>query len=79
MSNVLLFRLKKKPTRDQAKQWLLQNYSSFPVLGDDIGPMVFHGWRFVRGLDGIIYFADCISPGITYNELSDSDSAYCYN
>lgn len=75
MSNVIAFRLRNKPDRDRVKQWLRAHYSSFPALAEDVGPMVFHGWRFVRGLDGVIYFADCISPGITENELLDCGGA----
>ena len=30
---------------------------------------IFHGWRFVSGLDNIVYFANGIDPGITVEEL----------
>jgi hypothetical protein len=69
MSNVVNFRPSKRPSRQQAKQWLAANMDSFPDMQDDIGPNIFHGWRFVRGLDGIIYFANCIEPGICESEF----------
>jgi len=32
-------------------------------MSDDI----FHGWRFI-GVDGIVYFANCLDRGITASE-----------
>jgi len=49
--------------------WLRQNYSEFPESdGIDTGQSVFYGWRFIRGLDGVMYFANCIDRGITEEE-----------
>lgn len=67
---VLKFRLKRKPSREQAINWLVQNNIKFPtVLDNEIGPDTFHGWRFVRGLDGIMYFGCGTHPGIIEDEV----------
>lgn len=68
---LLKFSLKQRPSRDHAKQWLFANINEFPVQlpEGDIGQNLFHGWRFIRGLDGIIYFANCIDPGIQEHEV----------
>jgi hypothetical protein len=67
---LLQFRIKQKPSRDHVKQWLSVNTDGFPVdVPNDIGQPLFHGWRFIRGLDGIVYFANCIDRGITEAEV----------
>ena len=70
MSDIRKFRLKAKPTREQAKRWLAINYSEYPELLDrDISDDMFHSWRFVRALDGNIYFANCVDTGISEDEF----------
>lgn len=74
-AQILSFKPKKRPERIQAMRWLVTNavefpkkfdgYTSFFGIGDDL----FHGWRFVRGVDGIIYFANCIGRGITEGDV----------
>ena len=73
MGTVIAFRLNDRPTRQQAKQWLSANRGTFPEMPTDVGPVLFHGWRFVRGLDDAVYFANCIDPGITEAELQESE------
>lgn len=67
---VIRFKPKTKPTRDHVKRWISRNFDKFPsFIPGDIGPDMFHGWRFVRGDDGVIYFANCIDRGITEGEV----------
>lgn len=66
MNNVLEFKLRKRPERYHVLQWLTQHVVAFPEVGS---ANVFHGWSFIRGSDGVMYFADCIRPGITEDEL----------
>ncbi len=75
MGEILSFRLKIKPNRKQAMQWLRANISSFPdeVVGF-IGPDMFHGWRFISAHDGAIYFANCIDPGISAFEFTNANA-----
>lgn len=71
--SVIQFQLKERASRVQAMQWLSQNYYIFPELTND-NPVirgVFHDWMFVLGLDGIVYFGNCVEPGITEQELID--------
>ena len=72
MGDVIIFQLRTKPTRRQAQQWLTANVAAFPVMMADIGPDIFHGWRFVLGTDGIMYFANCIEAGISEWEWLDA-------
>lgn len=67
--NIIKFKLKNRPTRQQAIQWLAQNYDKFPTVNNFISENIFHGYRFVVGYDDITYFANCIDEGITENEL----------
>ena len=70
MSNVLQFKLKRKPTRDNVKNWLSINFIKYPdLLEKEIGDVVYHGWRFVRANDGTVYFANRTDPGITEDEV----------
>lgn len=69
MSNIIKFKPRSRPTRQQAAQWLAINYPKFPDMPENIGPNLFYGWRFIRGIDGVVYFANCIEPGITEAEL----------
>lgn len=71
MGNVLQFRLKRSVSREHAMRWLIQQYAVFPfsVRGNGIGEDLFHGWRFVESLEGIVYFANCIEPGISRTEF----------
>jgi len=71
MAKIIQFHLRNKPSRQQALQWLSQNYEKFPLLTNDkfASERIFHGWRFVLGLDNIVYFANCIDPGITETEM----------
>lgn len=67
---VFRFRPKTKPTRAHAKRWLSQHFDKFPHdMDNEIGPELFHGWRFVRGTDGVLYFANCVDRGITEDEV----------
>lgn len=60
---------KRRASREQAIAWLRQHHWSFPSeseLGErKISDEKYCSWRFVLGLDRIIYFANCIEPGIT--------------
>lgn len=68
--NTIKFILKRKVRRKHAMQWLSVNFRKFPNMdGADIGSDKFHGWRFIRGTDGIVYFANCIEPGISEEQL----------
>lgn len=71
MSNVVRFRLRCSATRQQALNWLRSSISRFPNNPghNGIGEDLFHGWRFIAGLDGHVYFANCVEPGITESEL----------
>ncbi len=70
MTNIFPFRLKTRPTREQAVAWLGSNSHNLPsISGKDISEDLFHGWRLVRAMDGKIYFADCISRGICESEF----------
>jgi len=66
---IIEFRLNYLPPREQAKHWLSENLMEFPAMKEDIGPNIFHGWRFIRSVDGIVYFANCIDRGITEQEI----------
>lgn len=70
MSNVFKFK-RIRASREQAMNWLVQSSTKFPELSeqDPATAEVFHGWRFVLGTDGVLYFANCIEPGITEAEL----------
>lgn len=75
MSEVVQFRRRARVTRLQAIQWFSQHVDVFPSLGEPfVGPEMFHGWRFVTGTDGVVYFANCIDPGIDERELLDFKS-----
>lgn len=70
--SVIRFRLKERVSRARAMDWLLRCGPGFPEaasLRDGIGEEIFHGWRFIRALDGIVYFANCIEPGILESEI----------
>lgn len=48
---------------------------SFPQmeeLNQICGPNLFFGWKFIRGIDGVVYFANCIEPGITKEEVEEN-------
>ena len=71
MGKIIQFRLKSRPSRQQALQWLFHNYYKFPSLdGDKISSdEIFHGWKFIKGIDNVVYFANCIDSGITEYDL----------
>jgi len=71
MGKIIQFRLNYNPSRQQALQWLSQHYIGFPNSGvtSVYSVEIFHGWRFVSGLDNIVYFANCIDAGIGEEEL----------
>lgn len=72
MCKIIEFRLKQRPSREHALQWLSQHIEKFPnmdVFMDDSLP-VFHLWMFMR-VNGIVYFADCCHKGITQDDLDD--------
>ena len=74
-AKILQFRLKDSPNRLQAFRWLKFNDIDFPNdIENNIGEELFHGWRFIKSTDGIIYFADCIHQGITKTEFTASDN-----
>ncbi len=77
MGNVINFRPRSRPSRQLAKQWLSLNISAFPNMQEDIGPNLFYGWRFVRGHDGVVYFANCIEPGISKQEFYEFLKSEC--
>lgn len=67
---IIKFRLRKRATRNQALNWLLNNYQCFPIMEiDEISADIFHGWRFIN-VYGINYFANCIESGISENEFN---------
>lgn len=68
MNATIAFKLKNPPERHHVLQWLLLHVKEFPVVDSDA---IFHGWRFIRGSDGVMYFANCIRPGITEEELKE--------
>lgn len=50
--------------------WLATNSIRFPdSIPGHVGKELFFGWRFIAALDGVIYFANCISEGITKDDL----------
>ena len=66
-ATILNFRLR-QVSREQAMQWLILNNVTFPKsMNDFLGANLFHGWRFINA-DGCIYFADCISRGISESD-----------
>ena len=70
MENVVHFKINHPPRRQHVLAWLLVNYDQWPCsMTDDIGPEIFHGWRFIRCIDGEIVFADCIHKGITEEDF----------
>ncbi len=72
MNNIVEFRLKDKPKRNHVIQWLTVNFKTFPkVRKNSVGVNLFHGWRFIKASDGVLYFANCIHPGITQQEVDD--------
>jgi len=75
MTNIIEFRIN-KVSRNQARNWLALNNIKFPRTGKNKMYFIdlFHGWRFIRGLDGIMYFANCIDPGITEEEICSVNS-----
>lgn len=73
MRNVIEFRLRENPKRHHVIQWLSQHVGKFPEMSG-VGPKLFYRWGFIRASDGIIYFADCIHPGITEQEMNDFKS-----
>lgn len=75
-NNILQFRLKAKPSRDNAKNWLSNNLTEWPnSMINDIGDNIFHGWRFIRSTDGIVYFANCIDMGIREEDIFNINNA----
>lgn len=73
MSNVIAFSLRRIARREHALNWLAANISEFPTFPgkNKIGKALFHGWHFAEGLDGVVYFANWIYPGITESELQE--------
>lgn len=58
------------PSRADAIEHLKRTLSYWPVaLDNGFGEKELGSWRFIRGPDGIIYFADCAAPGITKEEM----------
>jgi len=77
MGEILRFKLRYSPKRDQAKIWLKGNIKNFPSdVKNHIGEDLFHGWRFISSTDGKIYFANCIEPGIGFEEFEELDKNY---
>ena len=76
MGNIVKFRLRARPTRDQAKRWLVANIDDFPKsVPGYIGRQLFHGWRFVMADDNNVYFANCLEPGIGVEEFEQARSS----
>lgn len=72
MAEIITFPRLRNKSRTQALRWLSGNYpNGFPAMKSDFSDEQFHGWRFIRAIDGIVYFADCIHGGITEEELFD--------
>jgi len=71
-AKIIVLNLKNRPTRKQAIQWLSQNFKSFPKIQNGLmSDAIFHNWKFIKATDGVVYFADCIHPGITQGDLSE--------
>lgn len=69
-AQIIVFRLRKRPDRNQAMRWLCAKLVEFPkATSVSIGDDLFFGWRFVRALDGVVYFANCINAGISEDDL----------
>ena len=65
-AQILIFRPRNRPGRLQAMRWLAINSIEFPEdITNGIGSDLFFGWRFMKAIDGIVYFANCIHGGIT--------------
>lgn len=77
MAKIIQFNPKKRPSRQQALQWLSQNYEIFPNFGMTVicSIEIFNGYRFTVGVDGEMYFANGIYPGITEKELIEFKNA----
>jgi hypothetical protein len=70
MGELVMFRLKTRPTRVRVKQWLASNFDAFPdSVQNGVGRALFHGWRFVVSPEGQTYFANSIEPGISESEF----------
>lgn len=69
MNNVIQFKPRRRPTRIEAAQWLCLHFRRFPELKGDYSENLFHGWRFVRGMYGIVYFSNGIDVGINESEF----------
>jgi hypothetical protein len=79
-AQILIFKANKRPSRLQAMGWLAVNNIEYPKdILNEIGPNLFHGWRFIRSTDGIIYFADCVSQGITEFEANQFNITHTAN
>jgi len=68
--DIFSFSLKVRPSRNQATRWLSRHFKSFPAT-NEIGDPIFHGWRFLKASDDIIYFTDFYHPEISEEELSE--------
>ena len=50
--------------------YLLDNVGMWPAYVEDyIGPKEYYNWRFIKDLNGEIYFANCIEQGISEEEF----------
>lgn len=66
---IIKFRLRNRAKRKQAFNWLLLNYEYFPSLRiGEVREDMFHGWRFIN-VEGINYFTDFVSDGISEQEF----------
>ena len=69
-AKIVKFSINYAPSRAQAMGWLATNSIRFPdSIPGHVGKELFFGWRFIAALDGVIYFANCISEGITKDDV----------
>ncbi len=74
MSKGKVMRYEEAVKREDAMEWLLKTYHSFPDdiprgMLRDVSQSQYKDWRWVRCPDGEIIFANCIEPGITREEF----------
>lgn len=53
-------------------QWLVANINEYPSMTlhwTYVSPDLFHGWRFILGMDNIVYFGNCIDARIPEEEF----------
>jgi len=63
-------RYSKRIPRCMALSWAARHITRYPDnRAPDITLGVYYDWGFVRGLDGVMYLANCLDRGITEDEV----------